>query len=114
MGDSGWIPGQEDHMEKEMATHSSILVWKIPRMEEPGRLQTMASQKELDTTEQLHFHFIYFKGLTTSPVKPLLFENVWLARKFFMLVFNLYACDEFFVPSFLSSDTLSPDTLKIF
>ena len=33
--------GQEDLLEKEMATHSSIHAWKIPRMEEPGRLQSM-------------------------------------------------------------------------
>jgi len=32
--------GQEDLLEKEMATHSSILAWKIPWMEEPGRLQS--------------------------------------------------------------------------
>ena len=32
-------------LEKEMATHSSILAWKIPRMEEPGRLQSMGSQR---------------------------------------------------------------------
>ena len=31
--------GQEDPLEKEMATHSSILAWEIPRTEEPGRLQ---------------------------------------------------------------------------
>ena len=37
-----------------MATHSSILAWKIPWMEEPGRLQSMGS---LDMTEQLHFQF---------------------------------------------------------
>ena len=36
--------GQEDLLEKEMATHSSILAWKIPWMEEPGRLQSMGSQ----------------------------------------------------------------------
>ena len=36
-----------------MATHSSTLAWKIPRTEEPGRLQSMGS----DTTERLHFHF---------------------------------------------------------
>ena len=46
--------GQEDPLEKEMATHSSTLVWKIPWMEEPGRLQSMEGCKELDTTEQLH------------------------------------------------------------
>ena len=34
---------QEDTLEKEMATHSSILAWKIPWMEEPGRLQSMGS-----------------------------------------------------------------------
>ena len=37
--------GQEDPLEKETATHSSILAWKILRMEEPGRLQSMASQR---------------------------------------------------------------------
>ena len=37
--------GQEVPMEKEMATHSSILAWKIPWMEEPGRLQSMRSQR---------------------------------------------------------------------
>ena len=37
--------GWEDHLEKEMATHSSILVWKIPQTEEPGRLQSMVSQR---------------------------------------------------------------------
>ena len=37
--------GREDLLEKEMATHSSILSWKIPWMEEPGRLQSMGSQR---------------------------------------------------------------------
>jgi len=37
--------GREDLLEKEMATHSSILAWKISWMEEPGRLQSMRSQK---------------------------------------------------------------------
>ena len=37
--------GQEDPLEKEMATHSSILAWKIPWIEEPGRLQSMGSQR---------------------------------------------------------------------
>ena len=37
--------GQEDPLEKEMATHSSTLVWKIPRMEKPGSLQSMQSQR---------------------------------------------------------------------
>ena len=37
--------GQEDPLEKEMATHSSILAWKIPRAEEPGGLQSMGPQR---------------------------------------------------------------------
>ena len=37
--------GWEDPLEKEMATHSSILVWKIPWMEDPVRLQSMGSQR---------------------------------------------------------------------
>ena len=41
--------GREDPLEKEMATHSSILAWEIPWMEEPGGLQSMGCQ-ELDTT----------------------------------------------------------------
>ena len=48
--------GQEDVLEKEMATHSGILAWKIPWTEEPGRLQCMGLQrsKESDLTERLH------------------------------------------------------------
>ena len=37
--------GQEDPLEKEMATHSSILAWNIPWTEEPGGLQSMGSQE---------------------------------------------------------------------
>ena len=37
--------GGEDPLEKEMATHSSILAWKIPWTEEPARLQSMGSQR---------------------------------------------------------------------
>ena len=43
--------GREDPLEKEMATHSSILAWRIPWTEEPGRLQSTVGRKESDTTE---------------------------------------------------------------
>ena len=48
-----WVPflGQEEALEKKMASHSSILAWKIPRTEELGRLQSVESQ-DLDTTER--------------------------------------------------------------
>ena len=44
-----WIQslGQEDPLEKETATHSSILIWEIPWTEEPGRLQSMGSQSQI-------------------------------------------------------------------
>ena len=38
--------GQEDPLEGEMATHSSLLAWRIPWTEEPGRLQSMGSQSQ--------------------------------------------------------------------
>ena len=47
-----WSLGWEDPLEKEMATHSSILAWRILWTEEPGGLQSMESQSQ-DTTEQL-------------------------------------------------------------
>ena len=43
--------GREDPLEKGMATHSSILAWRIPRTEDPGGLQSMGC-KESDTTEE--------------------------------------------------------------
>ena len=53
-----WVQslGQEDLLEKEMATHSSILAWKIPWTEEPGRLQSMGPQRVgQDRATSLHF-----------------------------------------------------------
>ena len=57
--------GQEDPLEKEMASHSSTLAWKIPWTEEPGKFHGWRSlvgysprrHKESGTTERLHFHF---------------------------------------------------------
>ena len=53
--------GWEDSVEKEMANHSSILAWRIPWPEEPGKLQSMVSQ-ESDMTEGLHFFTSIFKA----------------------------------------------------
>ena len=44
-GDAGLIPGLEDALEKEMATHSSIPAWAIPWTEEPGGLQQLGLKK---------------------------------------------------------------------
>ena len=62
--------GQEDPLEKEMATHSSILAWRIPWMEEPGGLQSMG-HKESDTADRLNFHFhFHIVGREHSSTHP--------------------------------------------
>ena len=45
IGDAGSSPGLGNPLEKELATHSSILAWRIPWTEEPGGLQSMMSQR---------------------------------------------------------------------
>ena len=54
---------QEDPLEKEMATHSSVLAWSIPRTEEAGGLQSMGWQ-ELDATEHARAQY------STAPPQP--------------------------------------------
>ena len=63
-----WSLGWEDPLEKEMATHSIILAWRIPWTEEPGGLQAPWGCKESDTAERLHMHnsiFMSFWGNST-------------------------------------------------
>ena len=52
----------EDPLEKEMATHSSILAWKIPWTEEPGRLQSMGSQKSRTQLSDFTYLLTYSEG----------------------------------------------------
>ena len=61
-----WSLGWEDHLEKEMATHSSILVWRIPWTEEPGRLRSMKSQRVMTEWLWLSFHFALEDFITRS------------------------------------------------
>ena len=60
--DTGSILGQEDAMEEEMATHSSILAWRIPWTEEPGGLQFMGSQRVGRDSAHTHTYKDIFKG----------------------------------------------------
>ena len=64
-----WSLGWEDPLEKEMATHSSTLAWRIAWKEEPGRLQSMGSP-ESDMTERLHL-----TGIPSPP--PALFSDAF-------------------------------------
>ena len=66
-----WIRslGWKDPLEKEMATHSSTLAWKIPWMEEPGGLQSMESQSQTQLSDFTSFFLSFFlcchtKGLS--------------------------------------------------
>ena len=52
-----WSLGWEDPREEEMATHSSILVWKIPWTEEPGRLQSMVLQRVRHNWVTKHIYY---------------------------------------------------------
>ena len=62
--------GLEDLLENEMATHPSILAWKIPQTEEPGGLQSMGSQ-ELGTAGQLNHHQKLEEARKGPPIEAL-------------------------------------------
>ena len=67
------LRGQEDAREKEMATHSTILAWRIPWTEEPGRLQCMDSQKT----------WIRLSNYTTSLASPApTHQGLWYIKHF--------------------------------
>ena len=60
--DAGLIPGLEDPLEEGMATHSSILAWEMPWTEEPGRLQSMRSQRVgYDGGNLAHIHGVPYE-----------------------------------------------------
>ena len=80
-----WSLGQEDPLEKEMATHSSTLAWKIPWMEEPGRLQSMGLQRvehdwatSLWVAEYSVFNFRNFIWNWTLPNVHCWYIKIWL------------------------------------
>ena len=70
MQEMGLIPGREDPLEKEMATHSSILAWEIPWTEEPGGLQSMGLQTaghDLATKQQ--YILVFYSFLLPNKMK---------------------------------------------
>ena len=75
--DLGLIPGSGRSLEKEMATHSSILAWRIQWTEEPDGLQSIGFT-ELDTTERLSTHT---RGLPYKPDLSLLVSNAVTVAK---------------------------------
>ena len=80
--DVSLIPGLGRSLEKEMATHSSILAWRTPWTEEPGGLHSWGC-KECDTTEQLtHFHFMIMSFFNKMTLKILWRNFFTLGRTF--------------------------------
>ena len=67
--------GQEDPLEKEMATHSSALAWRIPWTEEPGGLQSVGSLSQTRLSDFTFFHF----GLGTVDMALPGRSSVWWA-----------------------------------
>ena len=55
-GDEGSIPGSGRSLEEEMATHSSILAWRVPWTEEPGGLQSMGLQSPIQLRDLAYPH----------------------------------------------------------
>ena len=78
-GRSGRVrEGEEDPLEKEMATHSRILAWEIPWTEEPGRLQSMGSQRvrcDLVTKQQKHIKVFLDPGSLLSVAVPWIYAS---------------------------------------
>ena len=58
--------GPEDPLEKEMAIHSSTTAWKIPWMEEPGRLQSMGSQNKIIAISKVVYVILEILTITSS------------------------------------------------
>ena len=110
-------------MEKEMATHSSTLAWKIPWMEEPGRLQSMGSQRighdwaiSTSLVHSLSILFSRFIHVIVCVCTPFLFYdwiifhyidiNVYLVISWWTFQFSLfgyykYWCSEYHVQIFI-------------
>ena len=86
--------GQEDPLEKEIATHSSILAWEIPWTEEPGRLQSMGSQVSDTTLATEHTH-------TPSPLLYAATENF-----LYSFLKNIYLFIHLFIFSYSGSSLL--------
>ena len=73
-----WSLSQEDPLEKGMATHSSILSWRIPWPEDPGGLHSMGLQRVRQNwaTDYFQFHFTFMCSLTRLRLSPQLSSSL--------------------------------------
>ena len=83
-----WSPGWEDPLEEEMATHSSILAWRIPWSEEPGGLHVVAkSRTRLSTLHALCFNCSLVKGLWINKSNDLKKQKLQFSLKMLGRIF---------------------------
>ena len=95
-----WFLGRENPLEKEMATHSSTLAWRIPWMEEPGRLQSVGTQRvghDWVTSPHLPDLILYFLAYLC---RLYFSQAVWMTLRKFTL--EERSCSFFFKPTFTS------------
>ena len=79
-----WSLGGEDPLEKEMATHSSVLAWEIPWTEEPGRLQSMGLQRVGHDLVTKHTRTYIVAMKTLSYHKPLSSQTKSITQFYFI------------------------------
>ena len=103
-----WSLSQEDPLEKEMATHSNILAWEIPWMEEPGGLQCLGSQRvghDWETSLSLSlFIQVYSFLLVEHDYKSCL--KIWVMSRCTSIVFSLRVINFFPVICHISLDCI--------
>ena len=89
-----WVQslGWEDLLEKEMKTHSSMLAWIIPGTEEPGKFQSIGSQRVGHNWATSLYFFSFFLSFlkVNSPKLPLLNSRVWKRNLVWAAVFRLF------------------------
>ena len=99
-----WSLGEKDPLEEGMATHSSILTWRIPQTEEPGRLQSIGSQRvghEWSNLACRHAHSRFF----SSP--PFIYYCNYFCQYQLMEVFYTLVIIQFFFINFRSFSSFS-------
>ena len=92
----GLIP-KEDPLEKGMATHSSILAWRIPWTEEPGGLQSMG-RKKLDMTEQLTLSLFHINKIKDNMIILIDTENHLINDSFMTISQQIRSRKELLTP----------------
>ena len=88
-----WSLGGEDPLEEGMATHSSILAWRIPWTEEPGGLQSMGSQRVGHDWATKHIFFFFLKHIlliVKREVHKVSHINILLLRAILITVMGMY------------------------